>query len=237
MNSSIIDTVKSAYDKNVDILITFTKKSVNIKTGDIPQVNMLLADEKPTDALKSGSDFAICGNCELRPINHKEKPIAELPCYVNCGFGPNAIHRIKDKLLETDKQVWPIIRHGAYGDPFAAGKKVNDKIRAKAKKVIAYTHAWQLKGASYLAEFCMASVHSIKGKIEANKKGFRTFRTVKYACSILADDEIVCPNFTTGPSKNLDIPTEHKKALQCKDCGLCDGNQSKTAKNIVIPIH
>ena len=59
MNSSIIDKVKSAYDKNVDILITFTKKSVNIKTGDIPQVNMLLADEKPTDALKSGSDFAM----------------------------------------------------------------------------------------------------------------------------------------------------------------------------------
>jgi hypothetical protein len=220
MNSTLIAKVKSAYDKK-EILVTLTKKSTNTKTGDIPQVNVLVANEKPTDALKSGADYSICGDCPLRPINHKANKIEDQPCYVNCGFGPNAIYKTKDKLQPTGKVFYKTIRHGSYGDPFAAGKKVNAKIRGLAKLVLAYTHAWHK--ASYLSDFCMASVHSIKEKIEANKLGFRTFRTVKHACYELAKDEIVCPNFT--------------KSVTCKDCGLCGGNQTANAKNIVIPIH
>tara|TARA_R110000796_G_scaffold20365_1_gene60730 strand:+ start:566 stop:1237 length:672 start_codon:yes stop_codon:yes gene_type:complete len=221
-NSTLVGKVKSAYDGQ-DILITFTKKSVNAKTGDIPQVNILVDREKPTDAIQTGADYSICGDCPLRPINHKDTPIEDKPCYVNCGFGPNAIYKTKDKLEKTDDKVWPIIRHGAYGDPFAVGKKVNDQVKAKAKKVLAYTHAWANGKAKYLAAFCMASVHNLDEKAKANKLGFRTFRTVKFAASKLADDEIVCPNFT--------------KSIQCKTCGLCGGKQTPSVKNIVIPIH
>ena len=145
-NSTLVGKVKSAYDGQ-NIFVTFTKKSVNAKTGDMPQVNILVDREKPTDAIQTGADYSICGDCPLRPINHKDTPIADKPCYINCGFAPNAIYKTKDKLEKTDDKVYPIIRHGSYGDPFAAGKKVNAKITAKAKKVLAYTHAWANKKA------------------------------------------------------------------------------------------
>ena len=91
-----------------------------------------------------------------------------------------------------------------------------------AKKVLNYTHAWADKKFNYLKAFSMASVHSIEEKIKAQKLGFRTFRTVRFACSKLDQDEIVCPNFT--------------RSITCEACKLCVGNQVK-AKNIVIPSH
>jgi len=221
-NTSILWEGLSEYTGQ-SIYTTINLTSSNIKTGNIPQITMLCTDEKPTDALKSGLDEAICGGCRLRPINHKQLKMEDQPCYVNCGFGPNAIHRTKDKLLPTDPaETYEIGRDGAHGDPAARPKNVSLSIRAKFKKLLGYTHNWQDKKSQYLSKWCMASIHSLSEKIEANKKGFRTFRTVKFAASKLASDEIVCPNFT--------------RSIQCKDCGLCAGNDVK-AKNIVIPIH
>jgi hypothetical protein len=224
-NSNLLAKVKSAYD-NQDILVTITESSQNRKTGDIPQINMLVEKEKPTTALQTGADYSVCGDCILRPFLHKNTPLEKEPCYVNCGFAQNSVFSTYSKgALESNNndKYYDLIRHGAYGDPAACGKKLNKNILKRAKKVLAYTHAWSKDKMNYLNSFCMASVHNLKEKSKAQKLGFRTFRTVKYACLKLDKDEIVCPNFT-------------KNELQCKQCKLCDGNQSK-AKNIVIPIH
>jgi len=221
-NTSLLWEGQSEYTEDA-IYSTLTEKSTNIKTGNIPQITILCSNEKPTDSLKSGLDKAICGNCPLRPLLHKDKPIEDQGCYVNCGFGPNAIHKTKGKLLVTKPdKAYNLGRDGAYGDPAARPEKVSLSIRAKFKRLLGYTHNWQDKKSSFLKSWCMASVHNINDKIKANKLGFRTFRTVKYAANKLAADEIVCPNFT--------------HSIQCKDCGLCCGTDSK-AKNIVIPIH
>ncbi len=228
MSSELLFKTLSAFNDK-PIYATLTTTSSNTKTGDIPQINILVSEEKPTDAIKTGCDTAICGNCPLKPSIYYSTPI-ELrplfkPCYVNKGFGPNAIHRSKEKgtLKPASETFYSVIRHGSYGDPGALSEKENDLIRSKAKKILAYTHSWAKKGASYLSQFCMASVHTIKDKIKANKLGYRTYRTVPFAASKLETDEIVCPNFT--------------RSVQCKDCGLCDGNQSSSGKNIVIPAH
>jgi hypothetical protein len=222
MASTLLFRDKSLYN-GADIFATLTPKSSNTKTGDIPQVTILVEDEKPTDALKSGADEAICGNCPLRPSLHKKTKIEKLPCYVNCGFGPNSIFRTKDKIKDHNGTRFPIGRLGAHGDTASVPKSRLKKIVDLFDLVMNYTHDWKRKRSQWLEAFTMASVHSIKEKAQALELGFRTFRTVKLACLKLDADEIVCPNFT--------------RSIQCKECGLCGGNQTPTAKNIVIPIH
>ena len=42
------------------------KPSTNRKTGPMVQTYILLADERPRDAIQSGKDEAICGSCPAR---------------------------------------------------------------------------------------------------------------------------------------------------------------------------
>ena len=43
--------------------------SVNDKTGALVQSFIIRSDVNPADALKTGADRAICGDCVHRPIN------------------------------------------------------------------------------------------------------------------------------------------------------------------------
>ena len=229
---------KSQFTGNpIDVFITL--KSSNSKTGNIPQVTMLPSNVKPTDALKTGQDQDVCGCCPLRPKLFNPDT-HDLPCYVNCGFAPNAINRSKSiSQFEKDQKQFDVIRIGAWGDSASVEKKALLEIVKLGKKVLNYTHQWADKKFNFLKDFSMASVHSIQEKIEANKLGFKTFRTVKplpfgdhvkrfnkgkHYVKDLARDEMLCPN-------------EINKNLQCKDCKLCVGNQIKANLNIVIPSH
>jgi len=206
----------------------YTHKSKNTKTGNIPQVMFIAKNILPTDALKNGADKSVCGKCPLRPINGNPKKDS---CYVNCGYGANAIFNanrrgnipINESMYELTNDKIDVQRVGSYGDASCIPKSVSDKILTLAKKTLSYTHQWKDKTKDYLKSFCMASVHNIKDAIQAQKQGFRTFRTLKFACERLLDNEMVCLNFTKG--------------ITCQKCKLCSGLQSNGAKSIVIPIH
>ena len=204
------------------ISVFITMKSSNIKTGDIPQVTLVPDNVKPTDSLKNGRDKDVCGNCPLRPIHYK-KHDHKKPCYVNLRC-VNSIDRASNKPQYLFNNLFDVIRLGNWGDSASAKKEVILEIVGQAKKVLNYTHAYANQKFSYLKAFTMASVHSVEEKIKANKLGFRTFRTIPLACIKLEKDEIVCPNFVN-------------KAIQCKQCKLCCGNQIKSNINIVIPAH
>ena len=235
-NTSILFSGKSEYTgKPVQALITRT--SSNTKTGNIPQITFLPKNVKPTDALKSGRDQDVCGSCPLRPSKFNPKT-HDKPCYVNCGFAPNAIARRKTTPDFDYSEVFPVLRLGAWGDSASIERQALLKIVDLGKRVLNYTHAWSFKKFNFLKAFSMASVHSVAEKNQANKLGFRAFRTVKpllfadhlklfkngqHTVSDLQSDEILCPNFT--------------KSIQCKNCKLCCGNQIKTKLNIVIPSH
>ena len=162
MASKILFKDKSNYTGK-EVISTITYTSTNIKTGDIPQITFLPVDSKPTDAIKNGEDKSVCGNCPLRPINHKDTPMEDKPCYVNCGYGPNAIYKTLDKIevhkVKTGQ--YEIGRIGAWGGCDSIPKSSVLKIRSMFKKVLNYTHDWNNDKSNYLKAFTMASVHSL----------------------------------------------------------------------------
>ena len=75
----------------ITLLTGFKTPSLNTKTADMLQSFIVLRDVSPTDAIASGQDEAVCGDCSLRPIVAKflklNSTISEaiVSCYVNVG--------------------------------------------------------------------------------------------------------------------------------------------------------
>ena len=58
--------------------------SANPKTGDMIQTWILRSDMHPLEAIKSGSDYGICGSCIHRgSYDEFGNPIDPRTCYVN----------------------------------------------------------------------------------------------------------------------------------------------------------
>ena len=74
----------------VAILTNINNPSVNTKTGDMAQLTIMPKGIKPSDAVKTGEDDAVCGDCNRRPSTAKANGLK--PCYVN-PRAPNSIHR------------------------------------------------------------------------------------------------------------------------------------------------
>ena len=221
-NSMIISNEKSQFN-NDDLYVTYTRKSSNKKTGNVPTIMFLCANHKPTEAVKNGADNAVCGNCILKPINGKDKLNS---CYVNKGFAPNSVYKAIGRgnvpgMLPNAVSV-DVQRSGGYGDNASVSKGTNFYIMSLAKITLCYTHNWLRS--LHLRHFSMASVHSKAEALKAQSLGFRTFRISDTACEKLLPNEIVCPNFKNNK-------------IQCRKCKLCSGLQRSGAKSIVIPKH
>lgn len=189
--------------------------SDNTKTGDFIQTYILSWDgDKPTDALKSGKDESVCGDCIHRVQDGWGT------CYVNAGQGPNAVY---DGLKRGIYSVWmdsmlddyfagSIVRLGAYGDPAAVPVRVWRKILGVARGWTGYTHQWR-KCDPELRRYCMASVETRRQQSRARKMGWKTFR-VRNDDEELAPHEFVCP-----------ASEEAGKRLKCEDCLACCGGE------------
>ena len=66
------------------IVAIATFASRNAKTGDMVQTWIMRADMAPMDALASGDDVSICGDCMHRPANGGS-------CYVKVWQAPRSI--------------------------------------------------------------------------------------------------------------------------------------------------
>jgi len=231
MSSSILCNSNSTFNKQL-VTTVITLQSKNSKTGNIPQV-FYLPQEKPTDAVKTGSDKSICGNCPLRPLDAKSNNLPT--CYVNKGHGPNSIHKVLNNLplfrTLSLQQFKPIkaVRLGAYGDSASISKAKYLSIRKAVKSafnlsdshLLDYTHDWNNPKSNHLKTFAMASVETLKQAKKAWSNGWRTFRIIKDKSEI-TNNEICCPY--------------SDKRVQCLDCQLCNGNQIN-AKSICITAH
>ena len=131
---------KSEIEKDKDIVVIATGikgKSKNPKTGDMVQTWVLLKDERPNDAVKSGADSAICGDCKHRPFNGGK-------CYVNTWQAPLS--------------VWKAYQKGKYSKPSdkeiseaVANRKVKD--RALKNKLQEFSDGYEkFNDEEYLAE-------------------------------------------------------------------------------------
>lgn len=200
-------------------------KSENAKTGDMTGLYVLPLEESPTQSIKYKRDSMQCGDCPL-------KASVGGACYVN-PVSTNSPWRAKvgaDVSPLPDSFDKPV-RFGVYGDPGLVPLSLIRKIANKAPKRTGYTHQWHRIKRGF-AKYLMASidnamakaldVEAIELKRMANRKGYRTFRVITEGQEI-DSDEIQCPNDTHG--------------VQCADCGLCDGNEKGSKKNIYIHIH
>lgn len=208
----------ASYLGHQEIVVIVTFKSGNGKTGPMPQIWFLVRDIHPSEAVKTGADQAVCGDCVLR--HHKGGP-----CYVVIVHAPKAVFEAYERgsYRHATDQDWAMLqtmrnRIGAYGDPVSAPPWVTVDL-GQGPGSVGYTHQWRTCDPIF-KNFLMASVDSIEEMREAQAMGWRTFRT----------------GFD-GPVPGLEIKCPHKeKGILCYSCGLCAGNQVG-AKSIYEEMH
>ena len=202
----------------VAILTNINNPSVNTKTGDMAQATIMPKGIKPSDAVKTGEDDAVCGDCNRRPSTAKANGLK--PCYVN-PRAPNSIHRAYERgsySTGIPEQLRKPMRLGMWGDPADMPYEIAKGLADSAPKHTGYTHRW--RDFPEFSSICMASVDTEAQRLEANALGFRTYR-VRDVGAPLMDGEIACPE------------SDKSRNIQCADCGLCAGMAVK-AKDISI---
>ena len=212
------------------IVAIATLKSKNSKTGDMIQTWILREDVSPLDAIASGADASICGNCVHRGRNGKSRT-----CYVDVGKAPQgvwkAFHRGQYIDLSGDPDTIAmliaqrIVRMGAYGDPAMVPVRQWRMLLAAAAGRTGYTHAWRRMWAQALRPYVMASVDSVAEQDIARAMGWRTFR-VRTENEPLQSNEFVCPASPEGGLRK-----------QCITCKACDGADRPGKSSAAIIVH
>ena len=210
-----------------------TKDSDNPKTSAMLQVDILLKDIKPQEAIKTGKDISICGVCTLRGNE----------CYVNAWQSQNSkwqsFQRGNVPYL-TPTRVGEIcnfnnlpIRLGSYGDPSALRvDTIKELLTAANTGHTGYTHQWTHPNFDpRIFDYCMASVDHINTVEKLRKLYPANVRYYRMADDIttLSADEIICPS---DPNK---LNIDGTRTVTCNKCRLCNGLSMK-AKNIVTEI-
>ena len=213
----------------VAIVVGLSSDSTNSKTGAMLQTYILRADMEPTEAIKSGNDASICGDCPHRGDGTGKART----CYVNVGQGALAVYRAfqrgKYPMATAEQSAAAgnarVVRLGTYGDPAAVPVSVWETLTSRAVAHTGYTHAWRGIGAGY-AHLLMASADSLSDKVQAMAAGFRTFRVVMRGETARVAGEAVCP-----------ASAEAGKKLTCITCKACNGTATARKSSIVIQAH
>lgn len=213
----------------VVVVTGIRNKSENRKTGAVMQTWIVRADMTPIEAVNTGEDYSVCGDCKHRG------PFGARSCYVVVPQAPHQVYKTFREGGYTDATDWTQaeleavfrgrkIRFGAYGDPAAAPVMLWRRLAAASGGWVGYTHQWRKHRVRGLTKYVMASVDSADEKEEACEAGWRTFR-VRTAWEGLDDDEIACPAAPEGGERT-----------DCERCQLCRG-QARPAKSVAIVVH
>ena len=217
MNAAIVWRGPSELDGSpVVVVVTGLQGSRNSKTGAMVQTYILVDGMSPRDAILSGADRGICGDCPHRGDGKGGKRT----CYVSLATGlqqvgralaRNAYLRMSPERMATRLR-GRHVRLGTYGDPAAVPVAVWDRLLKRAAGWTGYTHQWRtspgLKGR------CMASVDSPEERERARALGWRTFRVRKVTSTVepIGSREVVCP-----------ASAEAGHRVTCEQCRLCNG--------------
>jgi len=204
------------------VLATGIKRaSKNTKTGHMVQLVILRADISPLDALNSGADISICGDC----------PVRNAGCYVNVARMPQTVWKAWKRgaydgaayqaKARRALRTMPL-RLGAYGDPAAVPDWVWERLleRNISRKWTGYTHRW--RQTPWLRNVVMASCDTTADATEALQQGWRVFLVTSGKAPPLPGF-VECVNTARG--------------TQCADCKACDGARGGAATNFWIGVH
>lgn len=207
------------------IVVVITHDSVNRKTGPMDQAWIMRSDIHPFHATRTGDDYSVCGDCAHRPANGNS-------CYVTVQHGPASVWRsFRDgKYPEFRGRQAELVmrgRHlriGAYGDPAAVWRDVWEPLLGKLAGWTGYTSQWRTCDQSFKL-FLMASVHTERDYVDAQLKGWRTYRIRTGPLKIA---EVACP---------ASAESGHQKT--CQQCLLCSGLSARGfgARSIAIYPH
>jgi hypothetical protein len=237
-NGYILYRGPSAIDgKPIVVIATgFAKQSANGKTGDMIQTWIIREDIKPNDAVKSGQDISICGQCKFRPARKAEiEAMGEkyIRCYVKVWQAPLVVWKAYKRGLYPVASYADIaalcenrmVRFGSYGDPYAAPIALWEAMASKALGWTGYSHQWRIAGTAW-AKLVMASADSLADMLEAHAKGYRTFRVTAKPFENVKGVEAICP------------ASKEKGALtDCATCRACMGTSGKARVSIQIARH
>lgn len=205
--------------------------SSNRKTGNMVQTYIIRQDVKPTDALKTGQDASVCGDCKHRPINGGA-------CYVVVAQGPVVVWKgykagkypkaTPDQIAQLGQD--RMVRLGTYGDPMAVPAEVWEVLTVGAAGRTGYSHQWGNKAlpAHHVARIMaltMASVDDQREASQAQAQGLRYFR-IRSADEPISAREFMCP-----------ASDEAGKRKTCSQCGACDGSERGLKASPVIIVH
>jgi hypothetical protein len=195
------------------IVVILTMGSSNRKTGNMCQVWILRADVNPVQAVNTGEDYSICGNCP-----HRKQADGSRSCYVNVGQAPNSVWKTYQAgKYERDLHVLGAreavagrkIRFGAYGDPALIKPLIFRILTNAAAGHTAYTHQWREPWAQWTAGHMQASCDDMADYLEASSRGFKTFAVI--------------PKNGDSYSGKLCPATAQGSKVTCLTCSLCDG--------------
>jgi hypothetical protein len=208
------------------VVVAITKKSSNVKTGNMVQT-YILADNGMSPVLNAQllNDASICGVCPHRRGLGGS-------CYVNLGQGPRAV---ADGVV---RGIYPMglpeaalasagrmVRLGTYGDPAAVPAHVWNALVSFADGHTGYTHQWESGAAAHVMHLVMASADSAQHRATAKAAGYRTFR-IRPAAAPVMQGEFVCP-----------ASEEAGKRKTCAQCGACSGGVDSRKADAVIIVH
>ena len=120
------------------------------------------------------------------------------------------------------------VRLGSYGDPIHVPLEVWNTILKFTLGTTGYTHQWKNKLYNDYKKYLMASVETIKEKLQANSLGYRTFR-VRQETDVTDSNEVGCLSDRNARGT--------KKLVPCIDCMMCSGLTSKVKQSISIIQH
>jgi hypothetical protein len=209
----------------VVIAVGLANRSSNRKTGAMVQTYILREDRNPIDAVATGADVSICGDC----MHRGDGTGKARTCYVNVGQGPLGVYRafkrgrypVADDLAAIGSG--RIVRLGTYGDPAAVPAEVWQKLTSCCVGATGYTHQW--RRAPALKTLCMASCDTPQDALTARLHGWRTFRVAMPSHAPRIPGEAICP-----------ASAEAGKKLQCEQCLACSGANGRRG-SIVIQAH
>jgi hypothetical protein len=216
----------------VAIVTGVSKASQNTKTGDMLQVYILRSDVNPIQAINEGLDASICGDCDLRGTVLNGRNVGRA-CYVSVRNAPHSVfyayargaysHFLPSR--DGAKLDGKLIRLAAYGDPAAVPFEIWENVLRYVDGHTGYTHFWRVADPRF-KKILMASVHSLEEAADAQRSGWRYFR------SRLHTDPRNVGEFECPASE------EQGHRRQCNSCLSCNGSQSNADRaNPVILIH
>ena len=213
-------------DRDRVIIATgFSTPSDNRKTGDMIQVWILVKSVDPVEAIKTGLDRIICGNCRHRGHEENGKHGVERTCYVNEGQAPLGIWKAWKASRYPTLQFMDIfagrrVRFGAYGDPTHMPLSLALAIAGVASGHTGYTHQWRKPSLQGWKSILMASVDTVGELVIARSMGWSTFR--------------VTPDTDHHTVESL--CASDRAGTPCADCLACAGARGGI-QAIHIPVH